>query len=161
MKVSILALGCGNRFYMAYGNPDRAIEAVRLALDSGINYMDTAQAYGDGLSETWVGLATKDRRKDLVLASKTPARTADDLMRRLEQSLKRLQTDHLDVLHIHSLNFEDDLKKIESKGGALEALYKIRDQKAVRFIGITSHVDPATLATALDRHDLLPALFAR
>lgn len=150
---SLIAIGCGNRLYMAYKKEEDAVEAVRLAVDSGITYLDTAQAYGDGLSETYVGKATKDRRKQLVLATKTPARTADDVMRRFEQSLKRLQTDKLDVLHIHSLKFEDDLKQIESKGGALEALYKLRDQKAVRCIGITSHVDPATLAKALERHD--------
>ncbi|MEO7652957.1 MAG: aldo/keto reductase [Bryobacteraceae bacterium] len=153
MKVSLLAIGCGNRLYMAYGTVDRAVEAVRLALDSGINYLDTAQAYGDGTSETWVGIATKDRRKDLVLASKTTARTADDVLRRVELSLKRLQTSYLDVLHIHGLNLEDDLAVIEAKGGALEALYKLRDQKVVRFVGVTSHMDPVTLAKALDRHD--------
>jgi predicted oxidoreductase len=153
LKVSLLAIGCGNRLHMAYGREDRAVEAVRLALDCGINYMDTAQSYGDGLSETWVGIATKDRRENLVLASKTLARTADEVMHRVELSLKRLQTSHLDVLHIHGLKYEDDLAEIEAKGGALEALYKLRDQKIIRFIGVTSHADPATLATALNRHD--------
>jgi len=153
LTTSILAIGCGNRLYMAYDQIDRGVEAVTLALDNGITYLDTAQAYGDGKSETIVGHATKGRRKGLILATKTPARTADDLMRRVEQSLKRLQTDHLDVLHIHSLKFEDDLKAIEAKGGALEALYRVREQKMARFIGITSHIDPTTLATALERHD--------
>jgi hypothetical protein len=150
---SLIAIGCGNRLYMGYKKPEDAEAAVRLALDSGITYLDTAQAYGGGLSETIVGRAAKDRRQSLVLATKTPARTADDVMRRFEASLRNLQTDYVDVLHIHSLKFEDDLKQIEAKGGALEALYKLRDQKAARFIGITSHVDPATLATALERHD--------
>lgn len=150
---SLIAIGCGNRLYMAYKKPEDAEAAVRLALDSGITYLDTAQAYGDGLSETIVGRAVKERRKSLILATKTPARSADDVMRRFDASLKCLDTDHVDVLHIHSLKFEDDLKQIEAKGGALEALYKLRDQKAARFIGITSHVDPATLAKALERHD--------
>lgn len=152
-RPSILALGCGNRLYMAYKNEERAVEAVRLALDSGITYLDTAQAYGDGLSETWVGKACKDRRKHLFLATKTPARTADQVLRSCEASLKRLQTDYLDVLHIHGLKYDDDLAAIEKKGGAIEALYKLRDQKIVRFIGVTSHADPATLAVALERHD--------
>jgi aryl-alcohol dehydrogenase-like predicted oxidoreductase len=88
LKPSLLALGCGNRLYMAYKEEGRGVEAIRLALESGITYFDTAQAYGDGLSETWVGKATKDRRKQLVLATKTPARTADDLLRRAEHSLQ-------------------------------------------------------------------------
>jgi len=153
MRPSILALGCGNRLWMAYKEESRGVEAVRLALDSGITYLDTAQGYGDGVSESWVGAACHDRRKQLIFATKTSARKADDLLRRAEQSLKRLRTDHLDVLHIHGLKFDEDLAAIEAKGGALEALYKLRDQKVVRFIGITSHADPATLAKALDRHD--------
>ena len=62
LNPSILALGCGNRLWMAYGVEERGIEAINLALELGINYMDTAQAYGDGKSETWVGKATKHRR---------------------------------------------------------------------------------------------------
>jgi hypothetical protein len=153
LKSSLLAIGCGNRLWMAYKNQEQGVEALRLALDSGINYMDTAQGYGDGISESWVGAATEGRRKNVILATKTGARTAADVMRNCELSLKRLRTDHLDVLHIHGLRFADDLAKIEEKGGALEALYKLRDQKVARFIGITSHCDPATLATALERHD--------
>ncbi len=150
---SLIAIGCGNRLYMAYPKEDDAERAVRLGLDLGITYLDTAQAYGDGRSESIVGRAIEGRRDRFVVATKTPARTADDLLRRFDQSLKRLGTDRLDVLHIHSLKFEDDLAAIEAKGGALEALYRLRDQKAVRAIGITSHIDPATLAMALERHD--------
>ncbi len=150
--VPILAIGCGNRLWAAYKTEDRGAEALQLALDLGIRYFDTAQAYGDGISETWVGNITKSRRKEVFLATKTPARTYDDVLRRCEDSLKRLQTDHLDVLHLHSLRYEDDLEKIE-KEGAVRALRKLRDEKTVRFIGITSHADPVTLATALERYD--------
>ncbi|MBM3737386.1 MAG: aldo/keto reductase [Acidobacteria bacterium] len=152
-RVTILALGCGNRLWMAYPDQDRGVEAINLAIESGIRYMDTAQGYGDGMSETWVGIAAQGRRDRLFLATKTGARTADDLMRRAEQSLKRLRTDRLDVLHIHGLRDAADLNQIEAKGGALEALYRLRDQKMVRFIGITSHSDPHALADALGRHD--------
>jgi len=153
LNPSILALGCGNRLWMAYDVEERVIEAINLALELGITYMDTAQGYGAGKSETWVGKATKHRRKDVILASKTGARTADEVFSRCDQSLKRLQTDQLDVLHIHGLRSREDLAAIEKKGGALEALYKLRDQKMVRFIGITSHADPLALRNALERHD--------
>jgi hypothetical protein len=153
LKASLLAIGCGNRLWMAYKNQEQGVAAIRLALDSGINYLDTAQGYGDGISETWVGEATEGRRKSVILATKTQARTASDVMRNCELSLKRLKADHLDILHIHSLQRADDLARIEQKGGALEALYKLREQKVARFIGVTSHSDPATLAVALERHD--------
>jgi predicted aldo/keto reductase-like oxidoreductase len=67
--------------------------------------------------------------------------------------LKRLQTDHVDLLHIHSLTDEADLAAIEAADGVLKVLQKLRDQKVARLIGITSHTDPAVLKTALDRHD--------
>ena len=74
-------------------------------------------------------------------------------MRTVEGSLKRLQTDHLDLIHIHSLSDADDLAKIEAKDGVLNMLYKLREQKVTRAVGITSHMDPAVLKTALERHD--------
>jgi predicted aldo/keto reductase-like oxidoreductase len=75
-------------------------------------------------------------------------------MREVEQSLKRLQTDQIDLLHLHSLKKGDDLALIESKDGALKALYKLREQKVTRFIGMTSHTDGATMAQAIARNDL-------
>ncbi len=152
LKVPILAIGCGNRLWAAYGSEDRGVEALNLAFDSGIRYFDTAQGYGDGKSETWVGIANKDRRKQVIFASKTSARAYDEVLSRADASLKRLQTDHLDVLHIHGLNYEDELEQLE-KLGTVRALRRLRDQKMVRFIGVTSHTDPATLAKALERYD--------
>jgi Predicted oxidoreductases of the aldo/keto reductase family len=74
-------------------------------------------------------------------------------MRILEGSLKRLQTDHLDLIHIHQLMGDDDLAAIEAPNGVLAHLLKLRDQKVTRFIGITCHHDPTVLAKALERHD--------
>ena len=151
-RLPVLAIGCGNRLWAGYESKDRGLEALELALASGIRYFDTAQAYGDGKSETWVGEATKRRREEVFLATKTQARSYDDVLSRCEASLKRLQTDRLDVLHIHSLKYEEDLERIE-QDGAIKALLRLREEKTVRFIGITSHTDPATLAQALERHD--------
>lgn len=151
-RVTIVAIGCGNRLWAAYEVEERGVEALNLAFDSGIRYFDTAQGYGNGKSETWVGIANKHRRKEVIYATKTSARGYDDVLSRCDASLKRLQTDYLDVLHIHGLNYEDDLEGIE-KLGTVRALQRLRDQKIVRFIGVTSHSDPATLAKALDRYD--------
>lgn len=150
-KVSILAFGCGSRFLMY--NDEQAIEALNHALDLGITYVDTAYAYGDGVSEIRVGRVMKTRRNQVWLATKVPDRGGDDAMRRIEGSLKRLETDHLDLIHIHSLTTADDLAKIEAKDGVFNALVKLREQKVTRAIGITSHTDPAVLRAALEHND--------
>lgn len=151
-KVSILAMGGGSRFLM-YKEEDKALEALNRAFDLGITYMDTAYGYGNGLSEERVGKVMKSRRKGVFLVTKINKRPGEEAARILEGSLKRLQTDQVDLIHIHSLTGEDDLKQIEAKDGVLNLLLKLRDQKVTRFIGITSHTDPAVLRTALERHD--------
>jgi len=152
-KVSILAFGCGSRFLM-YKDPDSATEILNKAIDSGITYLDTAYSYGDGESETRVGRVMAKRRKDVWLATKIPDRTRDEFLRRLEASLKRLQTDHVDLVHIHSLGQDADLEKIEAKDGALKGLMEAREQKMARFAGMTSHTNGEVMAKAIERHDL-------
>lgn len=152
-KVPILAFGGGSR-YMMYQNADEAIAVLNHAIDLGITYIDTASDYGEhGESEMRIGEVMKTRRKGVFLATKFGARKADEAKREIERSVKRLQTDHVDLLHIHGLGGADDLAAIEAPDGALKALYWARDQKITRFAGITSHADPHTLATALERHD--------
>jgi len=152
-KVSILAFGCGSRFLM-YEDEEKATAILNHAIDNGITYLDTAYSYGDGKSETRVGKVMATRRKDVWLATKIPDRTRDEFMRRLEGSLKRLQTDHLDLLHIHSLGNADDLTKIEAPNGAMKALREAREQKMCRAIGMTSHTSGQVLATAIQHNDL-------
>jgi len=152
-KVSILAFGCGSRFLM-YKDEDSAAAILNHAIDLGITYLDTAYAYGDGLSEFRVGKVMATRRKDVWLATKIPDRTRDEFLRRLEASLKRLQTDHVDLVHIHSLGQADDLEKIEAKDGALKGLMEAREQKMARFAGMTSHTNGEVMAKAIERHDL-------
>jgi len=152
LRVPILGFGSGSRFLM-YQNEDEALAALNHAIDQGITYIDTAHSYGDGKSEERVGRVMATRRKEVVLATKLPGRTADKARRQIELSLKRLQTDRLDVLHIHDLKNLEDLKAIEGRGGMLEALYAAREQKITRAIGITCHANPAALKTALERHD--------
>ena len=152
-RVTILAMGCGSRL-LSYETADKAGEALNLAFDSGVRYFDTAFGYGNGKSETWVGQALRHRRKDFFLATKINVRDGEKAKRILEESLKRLQTDQVDLIHVHSLLGDDDLAQVEAKGGVLDLLYKLREQKVTRFIGITSHTDPVTLKTAIERHDI-------
>jgi hypothetical protein len=151
-KVSILAFGSGSR-WLSYPTEEKALEAMNRAIDTGITYIDTAFNYGKGESETRIGKVMKTRRKEVWLATKVGDRKGDDAMRIIEGSLKRLQTDQIDLLHIHSLGRAEDLAAIEAPDGVLKVLYKLRDQKVCRAIGITSHTDPNVLKTALERHD--------
>src|SRR5499427_6844580 len=152
-KVSILAFGCGSRFLM-YEDEEKATAALHRAIDLGITYLDTAYAYGDGKSESRVGRVMATRRNDVWLATKIPDRTRDEFLRRLEASLKRLQTDHVDLVHIHSLGQADDLEKIEAKDGALKGLMEAREQKMTRFAGMTSHTNGEIMAKTIEHHDL-------
>jgi uncharacterized protein len=152
-KVSILAFGCGSRFLM-YKDEDSASAILNRAIDLGITYLDTAYAYGDGQSETRVGKVMATRRKQVWLATKIPDRTRDEFLRRLEGSLKRLQTDHVDLVHIHSLGQAEDLAKIEAPNGALKGLMEAREQKMARFVGMTSHTNGEVMTEAIKRHDL-------
>lgn len=150
VRVSILGFGCGSRFLM-YKDPDKAAAALHRALELGINYVDTAASYGNGQSEEWVGRALQGRQ-GFFLVTKVSPRKADAAMRVIEASLKRLGR-HPDLIHIHALGNADDLAAIEAEDGVLKLLYKLRDQKVCRFIGVTCHADPAVLKTALERHD--------
>ena len=149
-RPSILALGCGSRL-LAYDSQDKGVEAINLALDSGITYLDTAQNYGAGKSETWVGEVMKTRRKEVFLSTKIRVRGYDDAMRETERSLERLHTQQLDMIHLHNLWDDQDLDAAEK--GTIKVLKRLRDEKVTRFIGVTSHTFPETLAKALERHD--------
>jgi uncharacterized protein len=152
-RVSILSMGAGSRFLM-YKDEDEALEAAKQALDAGITYIDSSDDYGQNhLSERRIGKVLKGRRQGIFLATKLSNRNGAESRRVVEESLRALQVDQVDLIHIHSLTTEDDLASIEAKGGVLEQLIKMRDEKLMRFIGITSHTDPAVLRTALARHD--------
>ena len=155
VSVPMLAFGCGSRFLM-YEDEEAAQAVLARAVSLGVNYFDTAMDYGDGKSEARVGRFLKTRRGDVFLATKIPgrARSRDLALREVEASLSRLQTDHVDLLHVHSLGQADDLARVEAKDGVLSALYELRDQKVARAIGMTSHTDGEVMAAAIARHDL-------
>ncbi len=152
VRIPVIGMGGGSRF-LSYKAEDDALAAMNKAIDAGVTYIDTAYNYGSGLSETRVGKIMATRRKEVFLATKIGHRKGDEAMRILEGSLKRLQTSQIDTVHIHQLMGEDDLAAIEAKDGVLNTLYKARDQKMIRFVGITCHTDPTVLKLALERHD--------
>ena len=142
------------------GKTDVALNIINTALDLGVNYIDTAAAYGAGISERYIGMVMASRRKEVFLASKTHDRTYDGSMRLLEKSLMQLQTDHLDSWQLHNVRTDEDLQKIFADDGAIRALEKARDEKMVRFLGITGHRDPFVLKTAIQRYDFDTILMA-
>jgi uncharacterized protein len=135
-----------------YEDEETALGVLNEVIDSGINYLDTAISYGNGKSEERYGKVLKSRRQEVFVATKVGDRTYDGALKAVEASLKRLQTDHVDLLHVHALEDLEDLAKIEQ--GVLKALYRMRDEKLTRFIGMTCHSQAAALKEAIERHDL-------
>ena len=123
------------------------IRIVQEALDSGINFMDNAWEYNKHVSEERMGkaLAEGGRRTKAFLMSKvcTHGRDANVAMQQLEESLKRLKTDHLDLWQVHECAYWNDPERHFMKGGVIEALTKAKQQGKVRFVGFTGHKDPA------------------
>lgn len=117
---------------------------VNEAMDAGINFFDNAWEYHDGRSEEVLGRALKGKRDKVILMTKvcTHGRDQNVAMRQLEESLGRLQTDHLDVWQIHEVVYWNDPDLIFAPNGAIEALATAKQQGKVRFVGFTGHKDP-------------------
>jgi len=153
VKVSALGFGAGSR-WLAYKEMDKGLEALDLALKSGITYVDSAASYGDGQSESWIGEYLKGHKKDFFLVTKISPHKGDAAMRQIERSLKNFGLSQVDLMHIHSLGNEDDLEQVMAPDGILNVMYKMREQKVARFIGVTCHTNPKVLATLLERANL-------
>lgn len=128
-------------------------ELANAAIDLGIHYFDTSNDYNKGQSETNYGRVLARRRKEVFLATKTSARDYDGAMRSLEASLKRLQTDHLDLFQIHGLRANEDLERFGKPDGVYKALLKLREQKVTRFIGVTGHESAEIMARAITMYE--------
>jgi hypothetical protein len=151
-RVGIFSLG--GQSAIEWGqNEAVAVPMVERALDLGVNYIDTSSIYGgpERWSERYIGQVMKRRRSEAFLASKTKERTRDGSMRMLEQSLKLLNTDHLDLWQLHDIGTMGDLDEVFAKGGAMEALLQAREQKLVRLLGLTGHHRPESLMEAIGR----------
>ena len=138
VRVSILGIG-GYHLGMApsYGEAERI---VRGALDGGIDFLDNCWDYNDGRSEEWMGRALRDGyRERAFLMTKLDGRTFEAAQAQLEQSLRRLQTDMIDLVQIHEVIRDDDPERSK---GCLDALVKARADGKLRFIGFTGHKDP-------------------
>lgn len=142
VKVPKIAMGLGSRFCMVK-DPETAFNILNFGLDNGLFYWDTAASYENKelgiISEVRLGEVVKTRRKEIFLSTKVNSRNPDEAMRQIETSLKRLQTDHLDLLNIHSVDSEADIAKISEKGNLIDIVQKMKEQKVTRFIGFSCH----------------------
>jgi len=142
--VQVSAMGLGG-YHLGSAETDQAAnEIVAKALDHGVTFFDNAWEYHDGLSEERLGKALKGKRQQAFVMTKvcTHGRDKKVAMRMLEESLRRLQTDHLDLWQIHEVVYDNDPDLIFAPNGAAEALMDAKQQGKVRFIGFTGHKDP-------------------
>ena len=160
-KVGIFSLG-GQAALERANNEAVAVPIVERAFDLGVNYIDTSSIYGgpQRWSERYIGQVMRRRRSEAFLASKTKERTRDGSLRMLEESLKLLQTDHLDLWQLHDIGLMEDIDAVFAKGGAMEALRQAREQKIVRHLGLTGHFRPDALAEGIRRYPFDTILMA-
>ncbi len=160
-KVGIFSLG-GQAALEKANNFDAAVPLIERALDLGVNYIDTSSIYGgpERWSEQYVGRVMKTRRNQAFLATKTKERTRDGSLRMIEKSLQLLNTDHVDLWQLHDVGLPEDVDAIFAKGGAMEALIEMQEQKVVRFLGVTGHYRPEALIDTINRHPFDTILMA-
>jgi aryl-alcohol dehydrogenase-like predicted oxidoreductase len=154
VRVPILAMGtapAGTR------TEDKdAIALYHEAIDQGVNYMDTAPDFaGYGRAQLQLGQVLKDRRKEVFLVTKTFTPDGDAARKLLERNLKELQTDHADLVYVHSLGADEmDPKKALGPKGTLRALLQAREEGLTRFVGLSGHSRPMRFVEALREHDV-------
>jgi aryl-alcohol dehydrogenase-like predicted oxidoreductase len=160
-KVGIFSLG-GRASLERGNNFDVAVPIIERALDLGVNYIDTSSIYGgpERWSEQYVGKVMAHRRNQAFLATKTKERTRDASLRMIEKSLQLLQTDHVDLWQLHDIGTIFDVNEVFAKGGAMEALLEMQQQKVVRHLGITGHYRPEALMECIHRHPFDTVLMA-
>ena len=160
-KVGIFSLG-GQGSLERANNFDVAVPIIERALDLGVNYIDTSSIYGgpERWSEQYVGKVMAHRRKEAFLATKTIERSREGSLRMIEKSLKLLQTDHVDLWQLHDVGSQANVDAIFAKGGAMEALLEMQEQKVVRYLGITGHFRPDCLIECIKRHPFDTILMA-
>jgi uncharacterized protein len=141
-NVSALGLG-GYHIGKSDVSEDESIRIIRTALDRGMNFLDNCWDYNGGVSEIRMGKALRDEyRQKAFLMSKIDGRTKDAAAKQIDESLQRLQTDHVDLMQFHEVIRLEDPDRIFAEGGAMEAMLAAKQAGKVRYIGFTGHKDP-------------------
>ena len=152
----VSAIGLGGHHIGLMKNQREAIRLIHAAIDAGITFMDNAWEFHDGRSEVVMGKAIRDRRDRVFLMTKvcTHGRGKREAMRQLEQSLKRLHADYLDLWQVHECVYDNDPDMHFARGGVIEALDQAKRQGKVRFAGFTGHKHP-DIHLAMLKHDYI------
>ncbi len=150
VEVTILGLG-GEGVLRTFGREQEAYQLIHRAIDLGISYFESARAYSG--SESYYGVALKERRSEIFLTSKSHARDKQGALAHLHETLTNMKTDHLDLWQVHDVRTDEDVEEIFGPRGALEAFREARDKGLVRFIGVTGHHDPLITKRCIDRFD--------
>ncbi|MBD3414678.1 MAG: aldo/keto reductase [Candidatus Aminicenantes bacterium] len=161
IAVPLIVVGGGSRF-CTVKDPEKSTDILTHALDHGFYYWDTAHdyVYNGVVSEERYGMILKDRRNEVFLSTKVGDRTYDGAMRDFEESIKRLHTDHVDLLQIHLIRSMEDVDQISAPNGVYRALEKLKQEKATRFIGFSGHLSAQAMAEAAKRFDFDTMLIA-
>lgn len=146
-EISILGLG-GEGILRTYGQEKEALPLIHRALDLGITYFESARAYAS--SESYYGMALREKRRKIFLASKSHERTEDGALKHLEITLKNMKTDFLDLWMVHDVRSPKDVEQIFAPRGAIKAFESAKQNRLVRFIGISGHRNPTILSRAID-----------
>jgi predicted aldo/keto reductase-like oxidoreductase len=158
-----MAIGLGSRF-LTIKTLDEALEMCNYALDNGLYYWDTAHSYVNNetgaISEERLGHIVKNLREEIFLSTKIAARETDDAKKEIELSLKRLQTDHLDMMKIHSVESPEDVTNICKKAGVLDLFSRMKEEGVTRFIGFSGHGNAMALKSMIDTGRFDSMLFA-
>jgi aryl-alcohol dehydrogenase-like predicted oxidoreductase len=138
-EATILGLG-GEGILRTFGHEEQAYKLINRAIDIGINYFESARAYSG--SEAYYGLALKERRKEIFLASKSHARDRGGAWAHLQETLRNMKTDHLDLWQVHDVRTQEEVEEIFGPQGAIKAFVEAKEKGLTRFIGVTGHHDP-------------------
>lgn len=139
-KVSAIGLG---GYHIGTPSDDESMRIIRTAIDGGINFMDNCWDYNNGASEVKMGKALRDGyRQKVFLMSKIDGRDKKTAAAQIDESLKRLQTDHIDLMQMHEVIRMNDPERIFANGGAMEALVEAKKAGKIRFMGFTGHKSP-------------------
>jgi aryl-alcohol dehydrogenase-like predicted oxidoreductase len=149
-EATIIGLG-GEGVLRTYDHEKQAYELINHAIDLGINYFESARAYAG--SETYYGLALKERRKDLFLTSKSHTRDKKGALDHLRQTLANMKTDHLDLWQVHDVRTDEEIEEIFGPRGAIHAFMEAKEKGLTRFIGVTGHHDPFVTERCIEMFD--------
>lgn len=160
-EVPLIIIGCGSRF-MAIQDEDKALEILEYALEHGLYYWDTAANYRNDQisSEERIGKLLKNRRREVFLATKVAQRDGESAKRSIERSLKRLQTDYIDLLQVHALKSVEDVENLGKKGNVLEVLHQYKQEGVISHIGFTGHTSAEAMKKAAEMYDFDTMLIA-